>query len=218
MARNCSETVVQLDGQEQPVEVEQRRVLTEAVKKFSSLAKGSTTRPEHRKTFFPGLTKPSRPVMRLWPSAANISHPAQQSSFTPTILETDNSSTKDPSSYLPHPVEDSEGQQPSVSSQEETYQEGAMITGFSDEKLKNVPGNRDRDDTVERFSSESDPAYQCTVGWKPTVSAKIRRLSNWFLGRSVYASKLSKRFLQFGKQSTCTCTGVEIPQKELSII
>lgn len=188
MARNCSETVVQLDGQEQPAEVEQRRVLAEAVKRFSSLAKGSTSRPELRKSFFPTLTKPSRPVMRPWPSTTSISRSVQQSTLTPAV-ETDNPWAKDSSLYRPQPVEDSEERQSNVSSQGETSQEGVVNTAFSGEKLKNVLDDRDNDDTVEKLSSEADPTYQCTVGWKPTI-AKIRRLSNWFLEKSVYALRV----------------------------
>ncbi|XP_014467642.1 PREDICTED: bestrophin-4-like [Dinoponera quadriceps] len=175
MARNCSETVVQLDGQEQPAEGEQRRVLVEAVKKFSSLAKGPTSRPELKKSFFPVLTKSSRPVMRPWPSTTSISRHAQPSAFTPTIVETD-PWANDSSQNSPNSAEDPEEQQPSVSSQGETSQEGVANTAFSSDKLKNIPD--DRDDTVERHSSEPGPTYQCTVGWKPTTSAKIRRLSN----------------------------------------
>ncbi|XP_025153867.1 bestrophin-4 isoform X2 [Harpegnathos saltator] len=177
MARNCSETVVQLDGQEQPIEAEQRRVLTETVKRFSSLAKGSTPRPELRKPFFPALAKSSKPVMRPWPSTVNISHPVQQSVFTPTVGESENPWAKD--SNLSCPAEDSEGQQPGVSSQGEPDQEeGVVNTAFSRDRLKGSPDNCDRDDTAERNSSEPGPTYQCTVGWKPTASAKIRRLSN----------------------------------------
>ncbi|XP_032676145.1 bestrophin-4-like isoform X2 [Odontomachus brunneus] len=176
VARNCSETVVQLDGQEQPTEVEQPRVLAEAVSRFSSLAKNPTSRFEPRKSFFPVLTKPSRPVTRPWPSTTNISHSVQQSPFTPTIIETDNPWAKD--SSRPYPMEGSEEQRSSVSSQDQTNQEGVINTAFSSDRIKDMPGNRDRGDTVERFSLEPGPAYQCTVGWKPTISAKMRRLSN----------------------------------------
>lgn len=161
VARNCAETVVQLDGQEQPIEIEQRRVLAEAVKKFSSLAKGSASRAESRKSFFPVLAKSSKPALRPWPSAANISRPAQPRTpvsepgypWTKDILK---GADRQPS------TENSEGR-PSISSQSEVDQEGVVNSAFSGEKLENAPDIcEDCEDQREEDVSESaSPVCQC---------------------------------------------------------
>ncbi|XP_043503284.1 bestrophin-4-like [Polistes fuscatus] len=75
--RNDSETVLQLDNQEQQGEIEQgepqRRRLTGAIKKFSTMARHGTPRIDsNRKPFFP-LTKASKIWLQPWPSATNLS-------------------------------------------------------------------------------------------------------------------------------------------------
>lgn len=138
MARNCFETVVQLDGQEQPpVEMEQRRIIVEGVvRKFSSLAKSSASRAG--KPFFP---KPHRP-MRPWPSTANISRPVQTPSIStpiPTSIVVTDPWRKDSFKSLGRrsSVEDSEGR-PSVSSQGEKNQEGVANSAFTEESVDDV--------------------------------------------------------------------------------
>ncbi|XP_071647146.1 uncharacterized protein [Temnothorax longispinosus] len=155
MARNCSETVVQLDGQEQPpAEVQQRRVI-EAVRKFSSL-KSSTSRAG--KSFFTGLTRPPRSTLPPWPSATNISRPVQTSSNptqipTSAIVEAGGLWRKDSYGWRKNQhrrssVEDSEGR-PSVSSQGEKSQEGVVNSAFAEERIAEVPDICDCDDTEE---------------------------------------------------------------------
>ncbi|XP_015185861.1 PREDICTED: bestrophin-4-like [Polistes dominula] len=80
MDRSDSETVFQLDNQEQQSqqgEIEQgdpqRRRLTGAIKKFSTMARHGTPRIDsNRKPFFP-LTKASKIWLQPWPSATNLS-------------------------------------------------------------------------------------------------------------------------------------------------
>ncbi|XP_011687186.1 PREDICTED: bestrophin-4-like [Wasmannia auropunctata] len=157
MARNCSETVVQLDGQEQPpAETEHRRVIVEAVRKFSSLARSSASRV---------LTKSPRPVLRPWPSAANISRPVQVASIpTPipssaSIVETADPWRKDSFKSLHRrpSVEDSDGR-PSVSSQGEKNQEGVVNSAFAEEKVDNISDICDCDDIEE--DDDDGPSYR----------------------------------------------------------
>ncbi|KAK2576473.1 hypothetical protein KPH14_005804 [Odynerus spinipes] len=81
MARNASETVLQLDALElqqlSSIEVEQgdpqRRRLTGAMKKFSAIAKYATPRIDpNRKPFFPAA-KTTKISLQPWPSATNLS-------------------------------------------------------------------------------------------------------------------------------------------------
>lgn len=149
MARNCSETVVQLDGQEQPpAETEQRRVIVEAVRKFSSLAKSSTSHAG--KSFF---SKPHRPMLHPWPSTTNISRPGQTSSIStpiPTsVIEATGPWRKDSfkSLHRRSSVEDSEGR-PSISSQGGKNQEGVANSAFAEESVNDID-ICDCDDTEE---------------------------------------------------------------------
>ncbi|XP_029167552.1 bestrophin-4-like [Nylanderia fulva] len=161
MAGNCSETVVQLDGQEQPIEMEHRHIITEAVRKFSALAKGSATRTG--RPFYPVLTKLPRPVMQPWPSATNleISRPAQTSIQSPIstpismpiVLET---ARKDSCKSLRQSfTEDSEGRRPSVSSQSDRSQEGVVNSAFAEERLHQVSDIYD--DEEEEYEDSSPP-------------------------------------------------------------
>ncbi|XP_011864953.1 PREDICTED: bestrophin-4-like [Vollenhovia emeryi] len=154
MARNCSETVVQLDGQEQPpVETEQRRIIVDAVRKFSSLAKSSASRAG--RPFFPVLTKSPKQTLRPWPSATNISSVQAPSFSTPipmsVIVEAENPWRKDSLRKSLHrrpSAEDSEGR-PSISSQSEKNQEGIMNSAFAEERVADVPDICDCDDIEE---------------------------------------------------------------------
>ncbi|XP_011162657.1 bestrophin-4 isoform X1 [Solenopsis invicta] len=164
MARNCSETVVQLDSHEQPpAETEQRRVIVEAVRKFSSLAKSSTSRAG--KPFFPVLTKSPKPVLSPWPSAINISYPVQIPTSIPTsaVIETEGPWRKDSFRSLQArrlSQEDSEGR-PSVSSQGEKNQEGAINSAFVEWKVDDISDICDCDDGKEGDDcSCSDPSHQ----------------------------------------------------------
>ncbi|XP_012216937.1 bestrophin-4-like [Linepithema humile] len=163
MARNCSETIVQLDNQEQPIEMEQRHVIVEAVKKFSSLAKGSASRIDFRKPFLPGL-KSSKPVLQPWPSATNISHPFLSMAIS-TSIEAGSSLKRDSFKSLcrQSSAEESDGR-PSVSSQDERYQDGVVNSAFAEERLHDVPDICDCDGTEEEHDAlESDLShqYQC---------------------------------------------------------
>ncbi|KAL0131844.1 hypothetical protein PUN28_003002 [Cardiocondyla obscurior] len=163
VARNCSETVVQLDNQEQPpIETEHRRVIVEAVRKFSSLTKSSTSRPG--KPFRPVLTK-SKPVLHPWPGTSNVSRPVQISSIPTPIpasvnVEVEDSWKKDPYDWK-NPLyrrpsgEDSEGR-PSISSQGDKSQEGVLNSAFSEEKVDDLPDICDCDDVEEGYDS-SEP-------------------------------------------------------------
>lgn len=182
MARNCSETVVQLDGQEQPpAETEQRRVIVEAVRKFSSLAKSSASRAG--KPFFPVLTKSPRPMLRPWPSAANISRPVQISSIptpipTSAVIEAGDPWRKDSfrSLHSRPSLEDSEGRL-SVSSQGEKNQEGVVNSAFAEEKVDDISDICDCDDMGEDDDgSWSDPSHRsqcrqvfCQQSWTPEM-------------------------------------------------
>lgn len=165
MARNCSETVVQLDCQEQPpAEPEQRRVIVEAVRKFSSLAKNSASRAG--KPFFSTLAKSPKPMLRPWPSATNLSHPIQTLPI-PTPIPT-SAIIGDPWKKDIHawrksqhrPSEDSE-RRSSASSQEEKNQEGVVNSGFAEERMEVVPDICDYDDfEEENEDSCSGPSYK----------------------------------------------------------
>lgn len=158
MARNCSEAILQLDDQEQPIEMEQRRTIIEAVKKFSSLAKSSTSRIDFRKPFLPGL-KSSNPVLQPWPSATNISRPVPFFQ-TPsrTSMEAGSSLKRDSFKCRQSSTEESDG--PSVSSQG-SYQSGVVNSAFAEERLHNVPDICDCDGAEEGHDAlESDFSYQ----------------------------------------------------------
>lgn len=161
MAGNCSETVVQLDGQEQPIEMEHRHVITDAVRKFSALAKGSASRTG--KSFFPVLTK-SKTLMQPWPSATNISRPAQTSIQAPIstsiVLETASPWRKDSfKSFCQSSTEDFEERRPSVSTQSNKSQEGVVNSAFAEERLNEVPDICDCDNEEEEYDN-SDPQHQ----------------------------------------------------------
>jgi len=126
MASNSSETVVQLDGQEQPQVEMERRVIVEAVRKFSSLAKGSASRTDFRKSFFP-VTKSPRPMLHPWPSTTSISRPVPST----TVLE--GAPWKNSFKSRQSSIEDSDGL-PSVSSQDERNQEGVVNSAFTGER------------------------------------------------------------------------------------
>lgn len=154
MARNCSETVVQLDGQEQPpapAETEHRRVIIEAVRKFSSLAKSSASRAG--KSFFPSLTRSPKPVLRPWPSTANISHsvptPIPTSIPTTVVVEAGDPWRKDSFRSLRRPSAEESLGRPSVSSQDEKNQEGVMNSAFAEERVDNMSDICDFDETEE---------------------------------------------------------------------
>ncbi|XP_050452328.1 bestrophin-4-like [Cataglyphis hispanica] len=158
MAGNCSETVVQLDEQEQPLEMKHRHVIIEAARKFSALAKGSASRAG--KSFFPA-TKPSKSVMHPWPSTTNISHSAQTSIqapiSTPIVLEAGSPWKKDSfKSFRQSSMEDSEGR-PSVSSQSDRNQEGVVNSAFIEEKLQDVPDICDCDNAEEEYDTSGSP-------------------------------------------------------------
>ncbi|KAG5314106.1 BEST2 protein, partial [Acromyrmex insinuator] len=152
MARNCSETIMQLDGQEQLPETEQRRIIVEAVRKFSSLTKSSASRAV--KPFFPVLTKTPKPMLRPWPSVTNIQRPIQISSIptpipTSTVVEIEDPWAKDSFKSLHRrPSMDSEGR-PSVSSQSEKNQEGVINSAFAEERVNNTSDICDCDDAEE---------------------------------------------------------------------
>lgn len=220
MARNCSETVVQLDGQEQPpAETEQRRVIVEAVRKFSSLAKSSASRAG--KSFF---SKPSRPMLHPWPSTTNISRPGQTSSISTPIPTSVVIEATDPSFKSLHrrsSVEDSEGR-PSISSQGGKNQEGVANSAFAEESVNNMD-ICDCDDTEEgdhgswsRYRQQS--LIPETIDMSVISGESSSRLSNspkYLMtrrGRSVsdskkkkdiqWRSRLSGRALKFHRRTT----------------
>lgn len=138
--------------------MEQRRVIIEAVKKFSSLAKkGSASRADFRKSFFP-VTKHTQPMVRPWPSTTNISYPAQ-SSISTSIEGSPSRKDSFKSLHRQSSTEDSDGR-PSVSSQSERNQEGVINSAFTGEKPDDTPGICDCDKEGEK----SDPSYQCQCG------------------------------------------------------
>ncbi|XP_011637754.1 bestrophin-4-like [Pogonomyrmex barbatus] len=168
MARNCPETVLQLDNQEQsPAEtVAQRRIINEAVRKFSSLAKSSASRSG--KPFFPVLPKSSKPTLRPWPSATSISfHPVQTpSASTPypmsAAAEAGGPWRKDSFKNLCHQssVENSE-RRSSESSQSERNQDGVVNSAFADEKISDVSDICDCKDAEEDDNGTwSSPPYR----------------------------------------------------------
>jgi len=162
MACNCSETTVQLDDQEQPVEMEQRR-LTEPVKKFSSFAKSSASRIDFRKSFLPGLKSPTKPVLQPWPSATNISRsvPFIQTPF-PTSIEAEFSLRRDSfkSMYHRSSVEESDGR-PSISSQDERYEDSIVNSMFAKEKLYDVPDIYDCDNAEKGHDALESGLSRC---------------------------------------------------------
>lgn len=143
---------MQLDGQEQLPETEQRRIIVEAVRKFSSLTKSSASRAV--KPFFPVLTKTPKPMLRPWPSVTNIQRPIQISSIptpipTSTVVEIEDPWAKDSFKSLHRrPSMDSEGR-PSVSSQSEKNQEGVINSAFAEERVNNTSDICDCDDAEE---------------------------------------------------------------------
>lgn len=157
MAGNCSETVVQLDGQEQSIEMEQRHVITEAVRKFSALAKSSASRTG--KPFFSTLTKSSKPVVHHpWPSTTNIPHSAQIQTPISTPIEAASPWRKDSfKSFCQSSIDDSEGRQPSVSS--DRSQEGVVNSAFTEEKLHDVPDICDCDNMEEEYDNSGPPHH-----------------------------------------------------------
>lgn len=164
MARNCSETVVQLDGQEQPpAETEQRRAIVEAVRKFSSLAKSSASRAG--KPFFPVLGKSPRPL-RPWPSATNLSCPVPTPSMPIPVAEIEDPWRKDSYSWRrslhrrPSSELDSEGR-PSVSSQGEKNQEGVVNSSFAEGRVDDVPDISDcgEQSIAEESENDSGPSH-----------------------------------------------------------
>lgn len=169
MAFDCPETIVQLDGQEQQP-LEQRHTIAEAVKKFSSLAKkGSGSRADLRKPFFPVQTKSPKTMLQPWPSATNISRSSVASTLTPFPTSADSSPgffesvwKKDSitSLYRRSSVENSEGR-PSVSSRGEKSQEGVVNSAFAGEKMNDVPDICDCDDEEHNGPTESSPSRQC---------------------------------------------------------
>lgn len=141
--------------------MEHRHIITEAVRKFSALAKGSASRAG--KSFFPVLTKSPKPVMRPWPSTTNISRLAQtsiQASIsTPIVLEAANPRRKDSfKSLRQSSTEDSEGRRSSVSSQSDRSQEGVVNSAFAEEKLHQVSDICDYDEEEEY--DNSGPPHQ----------------------------------------------------------
>lgn len=166
MARNCSETIVSLDDQEQPIEVTHRRTIVEAVKKFSSLAKSSASRVDFRKPFLPG-PKSFKPVLQPWPSATNISRsvPLIQTPI-PTSIEARSFLRRDSFKSLHHQssLEESDGR-PSVSSQGEAYQDGVVNSAFAEEMLHDVSDICDCDGAEEGHealeSGLSHEYHQC---------------------------------------------------------
>lgn len=206
MARNCSETVVQLDSQEQPpIETEQRRVIVEAVRKFSSLAKSSS---RAGKSFFPVLTRSPKPMLRPWPSTVSISHPVQTPSSPmpiPTSAIDGDPWRKDSydwrnSLHRRSSVEDSEGR-PSVSSQGEKNQEGVVNSVFAEEKMDNVPDICDCDNVEEGDDGSTfSPSHRCKqiscqqsstpetidmsmIGDEPSNSSRINSSPKYLIAR-----------------------------------
>lgn len=219
MAGNCSETVVQLDGQEQPIEMEQRHVIT-AVRKFSALAKGSASRTG--KPFFPTLTKLSNnnPVIyHPWPSTVNISHSAPVS----MPIEEGNPWRKDSfKSFRQSSIDDSEGRQPSISSQSNKSQEGVVNSAFTEEKLHDVPDICDcdkeeynnsgsphqRDDSYQH-SQIPEPIDMPVIGGEPSRASSpkylIKRnqsISDSKKKKSIQWPKLSGKALKFRRRTT----------------
>ncbi|GAB1862950.1 Bestrophin homolog [Camponotus japonicus] len=219
MAGNCSETVVQLDGQEQPIEMEQRHVIT-AVRKFSALAKGSASRTG--KPFFPTLTKLSNnnPVIyHPWPSTVNILHSAPVS----MPIEEGNPWRKDSfKSFRQSSIDDSEGRQPSISSQSNKSQEGVVNSAFTEEKLHDVPDICDcdkeeynnsgsphqRDDSYQH-SQIPEPIDMPVIGAEPSRASSpkylIKRnqsISDSKKKKSVQWPKLSGKALKFRRRTT----------------
>lgn len=151
MVRNCSETVVQLDSQEQSPAETERRAIIEAVRKFSSLAKSSASRAG--KPFFPVLTKSPRP-MRPWPSAVNLSRPVQTPSTSMPIPIVEAEDLWRKSLHRRLSVEDSEGR-PGVSLQGEKNQKGIVNSSFIEERVDDVSDC----DNIEEGDDDSGPSH-----------------------------------------------------------
>lgn len=102
--------------------------------------------------------------MHLWPSTTNISRPAQTSIqapiSTPIVLEAASPWRKDSfKSLRQSSMEDSEGRQPSVSSQSDRSQEGVVNSAFAEEKPHEVPDICDCDNAEEEYDNSGSP-YQ----------------------------------------------------------
>lgn len=161
-----------MDSQDQPVEIEHRRMIIEAVKRFSSLAKSSTSRRETNKPFFSVLTKPSKTVMRPWPSAINTSHSVQQSIPIPNVFEADKSCGKDVS-YHRSSIDNSE-ERSSFSSRGERDQEGMVNSAFLEERMNDVSDICDnlKDDSSFKPASSSQ-YYGQESSQQPSTSTTI---------------------------------------------
>lgn len=222
MAGNCSETVVQLDGQEQPIEIEQRHVITEAVRKFSALAKGSASRTG--KPFFSTLTKSSKPVVHHpWLSTMNISRSTQIQApvFTDLPIEAASPWRKDSfKSFRQSSMDDSEGRQPSVSS--DRSQEGVVNSAFTEEKLHDVPDICDCDNMEEEYDNFGPPRQHedycqhsqipetidmSVIGEPPRASSpkylkRNQSISDSKKKKSFQWPKLSSKQLKFRRKTT----------------
>lgn len=232
MARNCSETVVQLDGQEQlPAETEQRRVIVETVRKFSSLAKSSASRAG--KSFF---SKP-RPMLHPWPSTMNISRPGQTSSISTPIptsvgIEATDPWRKDSFKNLHHrsSVEDSEGR-PSISSQGGKNQEGVANSAFAEESVNDIDicdcddteegddGSRSRyrqhsptPETIDMSVISGESSSRLSSSPKYLMTRRERSVSDSKKKKDIqWRSRLSGRALKFHRRTTDSIpTGDEI--------
>lgn len=222
MAGNCSETVVQLDEQEQPLEMKHRHVIIEAARKFSALAKGSASRTG--KSFFPA-TKPSKSVMHPWLSTTNISHSAQTSIqapiSTPIVLEAASPWRKDSfKSFRQSSMEESEGRRPSVSSQSDRNQEGVVNSAFIEEKLHDVPDICDYDNMEEEYDNSGSPTpYKDScqhlpipeaidmpvIGGEPSCLKYLKRdrsTSDSKKKKGIQWSRLSGKSLKFRRRTT----------------
>ena len=231
---------MQLDGQEQlPAEPEQRRVIIEAVRKFSSLTKNSASRAV--KPFFPVLTKTPKPVLRPWPSVTNIQRPAHISSTpaisTSTVVEIEDPWAEDSFKSLHRrPSTDSEGQ-PSISSQSEKNQEGVVNSAFAEERVDNTSDICDYDNAEEGDNgSWFGPSHRsrCTrvscqqsftsetidmpvISDEPISLSSIKSSSKYLItrqNRSISDSRKKKSILRArlsGKLSNCRRTTDSIP-------
>lgn len=181
MDHNRSETVLPLDMQEsqaEPVQPEQKRIIMDAVRKFSALAKYPTPRIDQtRKPFF-ALPKTPRVFLQPWPSATSLSRQGRQFADTPTIPDSEMNPWREHplKTFYPPTLQISSSSTQAPETPES--QDGVVNSGFPTEHAKDTHdcGSESRSDSLRsdvfQFQCQGNV---CQAG--PTPSETVATLS-----------------------------------------
>lgn len=188
-----SETILQFDIQE-PAQVNQteqrKKIITETMKKFSSLGKHSISRIDtNRKPFFM-LTKSPKVVIQPWSSTSNLSKSTKQIIDTPTIYTTKINPWKD---YKTSNIVQSFSFEASECSQEEKRSNFENVYSFDNININ--PNDNPHSDTCQIQCHHT--MYHLTLPETP-LSTSIRAIvpknrSPKFLVKRHRSMKLGKK-------------------------